>query len=137
MSATLSYIVTKADFEFPNSELANTFIQNPTIEFVLDLDNADASETIFPTPHPDADPDAPSEIVRLTLNPEQYTITRNDDTTVSVTATVVFDTELLPNITKKEFKNWVEEEGGWATANINLGEDAEPLGEENIKLKLV
>lgn len=139
MLKTIIWDVEDAQFEFPDAETLDHWeYNNKPVEFIFDIDNADNSEELFPTPHPDADPEAPSEIVRFNVTPENHKITyhRDDDTTVTVTVQVEFSTEMLPDVTQEKFTSWVENHGGWFAGVINLGEDAEPLGDDGGSITL-
>ena len=140
MLKTIIWDVEDAQFEFPNKAAADAWEEqgNP-VEFVFDINNADDSETIFPEENPTADPDAPSEIARLIVDPQihQLTFHRDNNTTVTVTAQVEFVTEVLDEVTEEAFEEWVAESGGWFAGTINLGEEAEPLGDDGGSLTLV
>ena len=115
----LIWHIDRAKFEFSDQSEIISWENNPVVNFEFSpAESDDGGESVF------ADADSASNYFALTSDNSKYTFSRDGDHIV-ISAWVRVDVEVTDEFDEDLLDEWANENGGWASCSIDLGEDVD------------
>lgn len=121
----LIWHIDRAKFEFSDPSEIDAWEKNPVVNFEFSpTQSDDGGCSVF------SDPETSTNYFALDSNNSEYTFAREDDSLV-ISAWVRVNAEVADDFSEDLLNEWANENGGWASCSIDLGDDVDAFISED------